>query len=120
LLLSDSDDDDPSSIPERSARARTISTISTEDERRIAALKLASEEIQRKLRDAQETLQRRMAEHESELEDSTQRLEEGLGGTRSAAAGGGAVGEGADGVVADGRARGRGGVTGEGVGREAG
>jgi hypothetical protein len=47
-----------------------------EDEARMAALKLASEELQRKLRDAQETLQRRMAEHESELEDLTQRLEE--------------------------------------------
>jgi hypothetical protein len=38
----------------------TISTISMEDEARIVASKLASEELQRKLRDAQETLPRRM------------------------------------------------------------
>jgi hypothetical protein len=52
-------------VPQGSARAGTISTISMEDEARIPDPELASEELPRKLRDAQETPRRRMAEHDS-------------------------------------------------------
>jgi chromosome segregation ATPase len=50
--------------------------MSMEDEAKIAALTVASEELARKLREQEDLLSRRMAEHESELEELTGRLEE--------------------------------------------
>lgn len=70
---SDSDDDQP---PVWHGRAGTSSTVSMEDEARMHALIMNNDELSRKLREAEETLQRRLSEHEAELEEFTNRLEE--------------------------------------------
>jgi len=55
---------------------RTSSTVSMEIHERLEALQRTNEELARKRVDAEVTLQNKLAEHELELEETHQRLEE--------------------------------------------
>lgn len=72
---SDSDGDDMARglVHERTI---TASTISLDLQERVEALQRVNDDLRKKLGDAEETLQRKLGEHESDLEDMQQRLEE--------------------------------------------
>ncbi|KDR75972.1 hypothetical protein GALMADRAFT_225716 [Galerina marginata CBS 339.88] len=57
-------------------RASTSSTVSMEIHERLEALQRTNEELSRKRMEAEQTLQNKLAEHELELEETHQRLEE--------------------------------------------
>ena len=72
---SDSDADDIARglVHERTV---TMSTISLDMQERIEALQKVNDDLRRKLNDAEETLQRKLTEHEIDLENLQQRIEE--------------------------------------------
>ena len=76
---SDSDSDgDEDDIARGLVHERTItaSTISLDLQERLDALQKVNDDLRRKVNDAEETLQRKLAEHEADLENMQQRIEE--------------------------------------------
>jgi DNA repair exonuclease SbcCD ATPase subunit len=71
----DDENDEPEFglIMERSAAS---STVSMEDAERLDALRKVNDELRKKLVDTERTLQRRLEEHEHELEDLQDTLDE--------------------------------------------
>lgn len=73
---SDSGSDDDLALGLVHERTISVSTISLDLQERMEALQRVNDDLRRKLSDAEDTMQRKLAEHESDLENMQQRLEE--------------------------------------------